>query len=205
MDEIFASGHPREYPKGQILLYQGSGTYDTFHIKSGFVKVYDITSEGEEKILLILGPGDVLPIIWSYRGDYLHYFYAALTDVELTTLPYNTFIKVSDKKHEYTLELLRYVVDRTQELMKRLESIDSTSSEKKILLTLDYLGTVHGKVNGRSIVLPEFITHELVANMTGLSRETASLIIKELENIKLLTQRPKFKINKKKLADKIEG
>ena len=79
IQKFFVQKPLRNYSKGQVLLYQAEMTNSIFFIKSGFVKMYDINQNGDEKLLLVLGPGDMYPIVWTFREtEKLMYFYEAM-------------------------------------------------------------------------------------------------------------------------------
>jgi CRP-like cAMP-binding protein len=180
--DFFSQGHTREYPDGQILLYQGEEARDVYYIQSGYVKVYDISVKGEEKVLLLLGPGDIFPLIWTFgESSSLHFFYETLNDVEITVIGRDLFMKEIEKDHAFTRELLQYFVNRTKDLMQRVESIEGTSALHKVGQVLNYLSTAHGeKARNNNIKVSPDVTHQLIAHMSGLTRETVSVQLKEL-------------------------
>lgn len=157
---------------------------DVFYVATGHIKVYDITAQGIEKLILILGPGDVFPLLWTFRGvSSLHYFYESLDDVVLKVIPCEDFIKAVKENHRITLNMLQYFVDTTKDLMSRIECIEASGAKRKTAQVIMYLALAHGTKatkNSYKVALP--ITHQSIANMAGITRETASLQLKELEN-----------------------
>lgn len=190
IDNYFDNKPIREYSKGQILLYQAEQTNSVFFIKKGNIKVYDINSSGDEKLLLVLGPGDVYPVIWTFRAsDKLLYFYESMSDVEIAVSDRIEFAKEVDKDHEFTKDLLRHFVERIKDLTLRIECLEASNAKYKIAQVLQYLMDRHTlKKSGRFTILCLPTTHQIIASMAGTSRETASTIIKELEDEGVLTQ-----------------
>lgn len=186
LSSVFDNAHVRQYPKGQILLYQGERTHDVFHIQKGYVKVYDVTANGDEKLLLILGPGDIFPLVWTFREiSPLHYFYETFDESEVCVIPRARLLDSIKKSHEVTKHLLEYFVNRTKDLMSRIECIESTSAKHKVAQVLTYLATAHGdKIAKAAYKVRIPITHQSIADMAGIARETASLQLKELETEK---------------------
>lgn len=184
---IFNDAHLRSYPKGQILLYQGERTNNIFLIKSGHVKVYDITAQGVEKLIVILGPDDLFPLVWTFNtDDALHYFYETYDDTAVCVMPRNELMSAIDTSHEITKQLLQYFVERTKELTSRVECIEATSAKHKVAQVLSYLATAHGEnIAKDTFSIRLQITHQSIANMAGITRETASIQLKELETEKM--------------------
>ncbi len=183
IEQVFKPGYQRIYPSGQIMLYQGEKSSSVYYIHSGYIKVYDITVRGEEKVLLILGKGDLFPLIWTFgASDSLLYFYEVHEEVELSVLPRDSFIEHIQKDHQFTIALLEYFVDRTKELMTRVESIEGTSALHKVGQVLLYLANTHGQKLAKDAQLIKLtITHQLLAQMAGITRETVSIQMKIFE------------------------
>lgn len=188
LSSVFKDAHVRSYAKGQILLYQGQKTSEVFQIRKGHVKVYDISVQGTEKLLMILGPGDIFPLVWTFRGsESLHYFYETFDDAELCVVPRTDLTQAIKDSHAITIHLLEYFVDRTKELMSRIECIESTSAKHKVGQVLSYLATAHGEKIAKSTQKVNItVTHQAIADMAGLARETASLHLKKLEKARVL-------------------
>ncbi|MCE7936198.1 Crp/Fnr family transcriptional regulator [Candidatus Saccharibacteria bacterium CPR2] len=188
---FFREGQVRRYGKGQILLYQGEKTNDIFLIKKGYVKVYDITKSGNEKLLMLLGECDILPQIMTFgKNEPLLYFYESHSDVELLALKQSALIDEINKNHETAKIYLRYYINQARILMSRIECLEASVTKVKIGLVLMYLVKAHGKKklmakSNISTILPQ-ITHQTIANMAGVTRETASLQMKKLEKEKII-------------------
>lgn len=183
LTSVFDDAHQRNYPKGQILLYQGEKTNDVFRITSGYVKVYDVTAQGSEKLLIILGPGDIFPLVWTFRGtDALHYFYETIDESEVAVVPREELIGGLKESHAFAVHLLEYFVQRSADLMKRIECIEGTSAKHKVAQVLDYLAQSQGdEIADDTYKVRIPITHQMIADMAGITRETASLQLKKLE------------------------
>jgi len=183
LQQIFKSTHQRDSEKGQIVLYQGEITENMFYIESGYIKVYDILESGNEKLLMILGPGDIFPLIWSFeKNEPLHYFYETIEPSKINLTSRKNLINSVKNDHELAYSTLQYFVNRSDNLMNRLECIDSTSAKHKVAQVLYYLSHAHGKPDkvGWLKIQPE-ITQQSIADMAGITRETASIQLKHLE------------------------
>src|ERR1700722_19588733 len=91
----FLDKHPlRKFRKGQTLLFQGEVPTSAYLIKKGVVKVYNITSSGDEQIIALNTEGDLLPESWVV-GDapVAYYFYEAFVDTEVYIIPRDELAK----------------------------------------------------------------------------------------------------------------
>ena len=95
-------------------------------------------------------------------------------------LPISELVKHTKKSLEVSNYMLEKSVETIKELMLRLEAIESTSSAHKVGEVFMYLCRTHSeKAEEWRTILPP-ITHQTIADMSALSRETVSLQTKTL-------------------------
>lgn len=209
VESVFSKAHKRIYPKGQILFYQGEKTENVIRIVSGYVKVYDITSEGDEKLLLILGANDIFPLVWTFtKPERLHYFYEAVDDTEISVMKRDELRAAVESTHAFAIYLLEYFVNKSSDLMMRIECIEAGSAKFKVAQVLSYLASAHGDEVARcayKVRIPT--THQMIANMSGLNRSTVSLQMKKLEKAKIFkdTASGGFIIHTDRIENLLEG
>jgi CRP/FNR family transcriptional regulator, cyclic AMP receptor protein len=197
----FSSTQELTYKKGQILLHQGQMSRSNSFIISGYVKVYDIGATGNEKLLLLLKAGDIYPLVWQFENKgVVYYFYETITDVTVQTIPRRDFIHQIETDQELSKIALRYFADFIKQLLARTSCLEATNARNKLVQVLDYLSSQHSH-NYRNIsVVDPPLTHQNIADMAGLTRETTSLQIKALEMEKVIQQDTNgLKIYKSKL------
>lgn len=51
----------KHYPKGQIIIYQGDKPHEAIILANGYIKLYDIDKQGNEKILHVISPWAIAP------------------------------------------------------------------------------------------------------------------------------------------------
>ena len=68
----------RKYRKGQIILYGGEATNAVFVVKSGIVRAYSISENGNEVIIALFGAGDYFPSFHSEHENPIALFYCRI-------------------------------------------------------------------------------------------------------------------------------
>jgi CRP-like cAMP-binding protein len=195
IEPLLGEAQQRHYPKGQIILYQGDSPPYMFLLKQGEIKVYDIDEQGNEKILYIMRPGSIFPFA-SYlaRKTEVMWFYAALSDVVAYAISYEDLSSQLNKDPRLALYLLEKVTTDTHEAFVRIASMSKTTTRPKLVAALKFLCVYHtcaGKSGWRRV---NFSTsHQLLADMTGITRESATLAMKQLQDEKI-TRSPKLGI-----------
>ncbi len=174
----------RRYNKKQILIHAGDQVNSFFYLVKGYVKVYTITEEGEERILLILKPKDLFPLLKdpNRSGQLSLYFYSAMTKVELHIIDQKEILQKLKNNLEASWELLRYTSEFSNTLTNRLAQLEGKKAEDKLSSLLAYLISVCGKPTKLNFYLLDLkLTHQDIASLVGVSRETISVSIKKLE------------------------
>ncbi|HEU4913924.1 MAG TPA: cyclic nucleotide-binding domain-containing protein [Candidatus Saccharimonadales bacterium] len=64
----------RQYPlksfkKNETLIFQDDQPSEIYYIKSGFVKGYDIDSQGTEQLIWLGSEGDFVPLSWVFDAE----------------------------------------------------------------------------------------------------------------------------------------
>jgi CRP-like cAMP-binding protein len=204
LEDLFVGGIDRLYKKGQVILHQGDELQHVYYVKSGFVKVYNITDEGDERILIILGPKTSFPLRRDFDspGYAVKYYYETMTDAKLCRLDKTRFAKAFNTDFHNTQILLQYITRTNADLVSRLEILESKNAQNKVVQLLPYLIRTAGKkLTTNSYLLSLKITHQDIANMVGLTRETTSIEMKKLQDQGVIqTQRGRLKVDARKLA-----
>jgi CRP/FNR family transcriptional regulator len=178
----------REYPKGQIVFYQGDSPPHMYVLKKGEVKMYDIDDQGNEKVLHILRPPAIFPFA-SYLGHQLEimWFYTALTDVEVHIISYDELRAQMQKDSRLGSYLLERLVKETHELFVRLDSMSKTTIDDKLVAALKFLGLHHAtrrRNNWYRVSFP--VSHQLLADITGVTRESVTMAMKQFHERRIV-------------------
>jgi CRP/FNR family cyclic AMP-dependent transcriptional regulator len=185
--EDFVRDYPvRRFDRNQTVLLKGDTPETVFAIKSGFVKGYDIDAIGNEQLIWLGAKGDVFPVAWVLAlQDEVDYFYSAFSDVEVYAIERQALLDFLRTSHSALFEVTKRLTTRLADALRHLNAAEKARAEEKILHTLYFLSLRFGHLeNGdetrREITLP--ITHQDIANLLGLTRETVTVELKKLKD-----------------------
>lgn len=187
MDQLFRQVKPhstmRLVRKGANILFQGEIPRSALIVRDGVVRAYTITSTGEERVVALYGKGDVFPLTWVL-GETTNtlFYYDALTDVRLMTVPKPIFMETLMKDTALLADMLRFVGNQYTALLLRITGLEQSRAVEKIGFTLYYLLFRYGeeKENGKYVVDIK-ISQIMLASFVGLTRES---IVKNLKILK---------------------
>lgn len=173
---------------GEPILYQGEVPRHAYIISEGIVKVYDIGSGGDEKIINFLSVGDLLPPEWVFRKAPVGlYYYDAFTTCKFYRVPRETIEESIKTIPSVTQYLFQHYATSFVGSLLEINALEQSKGSEKIIHMLQYLlmrfpgekSKDWHKINLR-------ITHQDLANMTGLTRETTSTELNKLRRKKIL-------------------
>jgi CRP-like cAMP-binding protein len=189
--EKFLENYPiRKISKGEIIIFQGEEPRSSYVVKTGVVKVYNLSVNGDEKPVGFETPRSVFPAPWTFRkAPSALYYYEAFTDTELHIVPrdeYVAFLKGNQTALVATLE--QYVTNELGATM-RLNALQHSRASDKLIYTLHYLAISHGKPTSKPHVIEITLdlTHQDFANFTGLTRETTATELNKLKTRKVIS------------------
>lgn len=187
---VFLERHPfHSFKKREIIVFQGEAPRQAFIIKSGTVKAYNLSVSGDEKPVAFYQADSAFPAPWIYgKTASSTYYYEAFTpEVEVYTIDRHEFVDFIKKRPELLYqELQRLLADQLGGSM-RLNALQNSRARDKLIYTLHYLALSHGKAAGQgNIELTLDVTHQDLANLTGLTRETVATELNKLKRQKVI-------------------
>jgi CRP-like cAMP-binding protein len=132
---------------------------------------------------MILGPGESIPLIQS---EHAQYFYGALTDVEAAYGSFEEVIErfLADKRY---MDVARESsVKLMERMMKQMEVLASDTAAERVKNMIEHLAVFYGEDSGNYRRISFKLTHQEIANLVNITRETASQSISRLERTKFI-------------------
>jgi len=181
----FLERHPsRSFKKKEIIIFQGEAPRYAFIVKSGTVKAYNLSVSGDEKPVAFYQVDSVFPASWVYgKTASATYYYEAFSPVvEAYTIDRQEFLTFIKKRPELLYQELERLLGEQLGGSIRLNALQHSRASDKLVYTLHYLALSHGKpIDNGKIELTLDLTHQDLANLTGLTRETAATELNKLK------------------------
>lgn len=203
LKNLLKNARLKHFEQSQTLFYAGDAITENYILKSGIVKVFDIDDKGDEKILQLVKAPALLPIDSLLSSpDTISWHYGALTDVEVYVF------SPDELHHEITTTpalcsyMLNWIAVESHELMVRISGMSKSDTRDKILTILHFLNVYYTEPEKRGWKRIEFpITHQLMADIAGITRESTTIQMGHLQNEKIIrSRRPYVEINVERLA-----
>jgi len=195
----------RTYKKGEIIIFQGEAPRHAYLIVSGVVKAYNLSLDGDEKPVAFYSEQDIFPAPWilSQVASSTYYHEAFTKDTKLAVVDRDQLMSLirSDK------DLLASLYDRQIKIQlaqsMHINALQYSRASDKLIYALHFLILNLGiKHSPTELELPINFTHQDLANLTGLTRETTAMELNKLKRSGVIsygTQQP-YKLHLAKLA-----
>ncbi len=189
VDAFFARFKSLHFKKGKTILRAGEEPRDFFYLKKGFIRLYSLSKNGEDLTLIIFKPKDLFPIMWAINNTPSDYFLEAMTPVELWRAPKSQFLAFIHQNPDVLFGLTSAILERLGGLLARMEYLVFGNAYAKVASILVICARRFGKKEDSSVIIEVPLTHSDIASLIGVTRETASIEIKKIENKGLLSRR----------------
>lgn len=188
LDTFFAQYTHDQFEKKTLLIRAGESPRGIFYLTRGNVRQYIISREGEEMTLNIYKPFSFFPMAWAVNAYANTYYFEAMNSVETWIAPKNAVLQFIKSHPAVLFDLLQRLFIGLDGMFSRLEHLMSGDATQKLITILVICTQRFGVTEkGKSpIRISLKLTHQDIASLTGLSRETVSREMMSLKQKKLI-------------------
>lgn len=181
--QILSRGVLRQYPKKRTILFQGEVPRSVMVLQKGIVKVYGITSSGDQRTITLLTAGDVFPMSWVFdKSPVCMYYYEAITDSSVLNIPKSEYQKALEefpdlKEQVYTTYMSHYIA-----ATMHVYALEHSHAQDKLVYILQYLVARFGiQQDDGKVKIGLRLSHQDIAEMVGITRETTAVELHRLK------------------------
>ncbi len=178
IDQLLTVKH---YRKNNLIIFEDDRGLNLFIINKGRVKISQITEEGGEVILAILGEGEFFGELSVIDGLSRSATVTALDEVDLLVMKREDFLDCLAKHPQVSVYLLRELAGRIRKSDAQIKSLSLRNAKGRVATTLIRLAEDIGRIKGGKVTIPALPLQRDLANIAGTSRETISRVIAAFE------------------------
>lgn len=170
-----------------------------YYVKAGFVKMNSLLEDGRELTVNIFKKGSYFPMTWAISNIPNTYFYQSMSaDVQLQRAPKEKFLPFLKKNPDVLFEFCNRILIGLNALITNVEYVLSGNAHNRVAAALLLLANRFGEKlgNNNSILIKLPLTHQDIASIAGITRETTSIVMKQIERKKIISHKGKFIIIK---------
>lgn len=164
----------RRLEKGEFFFHQDEPADFFYVIVEGQVRLSQLTPEGHQIIIRIMGPGDGMGIIVALSNTVYPLSAEAMTDCLALRWDYVSVIRLMEQYPSLSLSGLRLVTSRFRELQNRYRELATERVEQRIARALLRLARQTGRRTEGGVLLDLPLSRQDLGEMTGTTLYTVS-------------------------------
>jgi CRP-like cAMP-binding protein len=167
----------RSYPRHGRLFYQGDPGSGLFVLASGLVKVVVTSEDGEEMVLVTLGPGEALGELSIVDGGPRSASAEALEPTVALVITREVLLDLAARDNGLTEALLHTLGALLRRLTEQASDLVFLDLPGRMAKLLAGLAADHGTETPEGIELDANLTQTDLAGMVGASRQSVNQIL----------------------------
>lgn len=167
----------KRFRKGEIILCEDDTTNFMYIILSGKVKVIQTTEDGKEIVLAFHKSGDFFGEMSLIDGKTSPATVMTTEDTAAAIIHRGDFFTLIHSEKKVLESLLHIFCSRLRDSWERIQMLNFKNASQRVKTLLLMLSEEHGVRSEERVTLTIKLTHQDIADMTGLTRETVTRVL----------------------------
>lgn len=173
--------------KGDVIYFSSSDVPRIFLLKKGNIKIVSIDEDGNETIKEILQKGDLFGELALEKDSNVNEYAKALTEeVSICSFLLSDFEDLLLKNPSLALSYTKFVGLKMKRFKNNYSNLVSKDAKTRLVSFLKEWAIREGKQEGTKYTIDNYLTQTDIAQIICTSRQTATLLLNELEEKNLI-------------------
>lgn len=178
--------------KGDVIYFSTSDLPRIFLLKKGNIKIVSVDEDGNETIKEILQKGDLFGELSLESDDEVNEYAKVLTDeVIICSFLLSDFENLLIKNPTLALSYTKFVGLKMKRFKNSYSNLVSKDAKSRLVSFLKEWAKSEGKWEGNKVTFDNYLTQADIAQIICTSRQTATLLLNELEEKNLILYKRK--------------
>lgn len=183
LDELGRIGMLRDFPRGALLMFDGESAERVMILLVGRVKVSRGNNGGQEVLLGIQDPGDVLGELGCIDGLPRAATVSALEPVQALVIPGNDFRRYLESRPRAAMALLGVVTRRLRETTAKRSEFGSSDTMGRVSARLLELAERYGAPQEQGVMVTMPISQDDLGAWAGASRAGVAQALQRMRKL----------------------
>jgi len=197
MMELNKISSMQELKKEEPIYFANEPSKTIFFLKTGRVKITKYLSDGSEKILAIINPGEIFGEM-SFLEEGERTDYAVTLEPSLICAINNEDLSdFVNMNPSLNLKLTKLFGLKLRSFTERVEDLIFRDADHRVISFIIRYAEKNGKKVGDQIFIKPFLKHQDIGELTACSRQTVNYVLTDLREKNIIDfDRSKLIINK---------
>lgn len=184
--KVIASLIRLDLKKGDFVFWENEPAHYVYYVKSGHVKVFKVSEDGQETIFDIYNPNSFVAVGVLFNEPQVYPASASVIgDTTLYAIPVHVLEDAIVAKPESARAWIRYMNQRLTFVQRRLSQQIFADSQVRFKRLISYLANKYPtKEEGDYLLVSIPITKQELAELLNIRRETLSRMLSKLKEEK---------------------
>lgn len=178
--------------KGQTVFRQGEPAETVYLVKTGAFKLVQITEDGREVIVDVIGPGEVIGETALFQEQMYSFSAIALELSRICCFNRHQFETMIRENPDIAMQVISFLAHRLYESIRQSGEISGASVREKVLQLLARLAGKYGRPTADVVAIELDLTQQEIADMVGASRVMVANILKQLQDEGIVCRRDRY-------------
>jgi len=177
----------REFRKGEVILYEEDTNRFMYSVLEGEVKVYYSSEGGKESIVAFHGTGDSFGEVSLIDQQSTPATVAAMERSLVLIIGREDFFAIIQNQPKVMHKLLLLFSGRLRQSWNQVRMLHFNDAANRVMTSMKEMAAERGEEGPEGVLLRLRLTHQNIADMTGLTRETVTRVIDKWKKAGLLS------------------
>ena len=171
----------RTFKRGAVIYSPTQPGESVMVLASGRVKIKDITVGGRETIMAFIEEGELFGELALMDGDTRQEYAETVDTCQVLVIPREDLLALMETRPDIALSVTKLIGLRRRRIETRLRNLLFLPSRDRMLHILLELAESHGDRTGNRVEIRIPLSHQDIASLIGVTRETATLTLGQMQ------------------------
>lgn len=169
-----------EYNRGQVIFYEGNPSLAIYCVHSGMVKLFKTSFSGEEFVIRLLGPGEIIGFRALLADEHFAASAQAVSDTQICIISREDFLDLLNSSTELSFNVMaKLAIDLRIAEEQFLSRAQENVRQRTARMLLQLLETSNELSKGDSKISVPILRSEM-AQVVGTTPETLSRTLRAM-------------------------
>jgi len=170
-------GHSNSFKKNSYIFRADDLNDSIYILLNGRIKITRLSQQGRELIQWFCLPGEIFGLSEDRKNHQRGLYAQAITEVKLLCIQKDDFNQFILQHPETGLLIIKQLASRLRSVGDMLSNVTSDGAHVRIIKLLQRLSESYGRTTDSKIYIDIYLTHQEMADMIGVCRQTVSSMV----------------------------
>lgn len=176
----------KEAKADEPIYFADEPSKNIYFLKTGRVKITKYYSDGSEKIIAIINPGEIFGEMAYFEEGHRTDFAVTLEPSLICAINKNDLAAFIEKNPSLNIRLTKILGFKIKSFSERVEDLIFKDADQRIASFIIRYAEKNGKKIGDQIFVKPFLKHHHIGELTACSRQTVNYFLTGLREKKII-------------------